>query len=177
MAFARSTCTTFFSNLSAADGGGDVIQPFLTHHICLHAEPTWVKVGQPVGTWLHHRGQRISADLPIDAKQREVARMLNETIEGLGIAGRMTPDRHQAAAAGLWKCIHAAYPYHPRFWAGVAREVLRAYPDARPNIGLYRIPAARGIDPVLAETVMLPKRWLNIMARALISPPRTPDES
>jgi glycosyltransferase involved in cell wall biosynthesis len=145
-------------------------QPFLQDiqwlfDVCLR-EPHWVKINEPSGIWQHHRGNRVSKLATIHLKQKDMARMILETVAALETSGRMTPERRRAAGAGLWNCIHLAFHLNPAYWLPFARRIMKSYPDARPDIGLYRIAAGRIVNPIAVETLMLPKRWLNYLVRA-----------
>jgi hypothetical protein len=127
---------------------------------------TWVRIDDVVGRWMHHRGPRTSASSRLATHMKVSAEFQLRSIEALAQQGRLHAARKQAAAAGMWKYIHAGFHFDPLYWTSVLMTTRRLFPNTFPAVGLYRSVFGRLIHPLVLELLMLPKRRANHWLRA-----------
>lgn len=144
------------------------------HAIIRRSEASWIRLECVVGAWQHHGGPRLSTGAlkrHPDMALRELATIVAETVRQLERRGRMDEGRKDAAAEALWHCAHHGFPLAPRHWGKVAKAALELSPTSRPDAELYRRAPWRGLNPLLLEWCLAPKRWLSHRARARRSRP------
>src|SRR3546814_4745995 len=87
--------------------------------------------------------------------------MVCETISELQETGRRTKSREEDASYGMWGLIHSGFFLAPVHWGGVIRKTQLFFPNTFPDIPIYKTPYGKPIDPLVLESLMLPKRWIN----------------
>lgn len=117
------------------------------------------------GAWVHHPGQRISKRAKALGHNKATAEILLDTIYGLERRGALTEERCAAAAAGLWQCIHNAFPLAPWYWSRLVKYVLHLAPESRPDDKAYTTFPLKQVGPGLAEWLMAPHRLIKFHRR------------
>lgn len=113
------------------------------------------------GTWVHHKGQRVSTRGGTLEHNRVTAALLLDTVRGLKERGKLTDERKIAASEGLWYCIHNAFPLAPCYWSRNIHYAKLLAPNVRPT-SRYFSPPMRYFPPALIEWLALPYRLLRI---------------
>lgn len=139
-----------------------------THDLGRLREWRWGKINEPGCTWRHHDGTQISASLNASEHLKMQEKLLWETISILGLSHRMDKVRESYAASGMWSLIHAGFFMSPQYWHQVIRKVQNRFPGTHPEIPIYSSPVGRFIPPLLLESIMLPKRWINHARRQML---------
>ncbi len=119
----------------------------------------------PTGAWVHHTGQQISKGTDVLGHNRATVRILVNTISGLVERNALTDDRRTAAAGGIWRCIHNAFPLAPRYWSSVVAYALQLAPESRPDDKAYSSFPLKYLSPVVAEWLMTPYRLIRFSRR------------
>ncbi|EGV17449.1 glycosyltransferase family 2 protein [Thiocapsa marina] len=128
--------------------------------ICSSRDLKWARTDTLVGVWRHHWGDRISSSKKFNDIRKLTIPMLLKACSRLDHRGQLCYERKAAIAKGMWSCVHAAFFLEPSYWSGVARKTMIIAPMVRPEVAFYHFPVTRGIDPLVLQWVMLPKRWL-----------------
>jgi glycosyltransferase involved in cell wall biosynthesis len=118
----------------------------------------WVHLDKPVGAWFQHRGTRISHAKFMKEREQPVVDKLLALYEKLDDEKRLNAARCAAIANALWHHAHLGFPYHPRYWTGIARRAQSICSDARPPNSFFETGLMRAIDPVVGEWMLLPIR-------------------
>lgn len=129
----------------------------------------WVHLDEPVGVWFQHRGTRISHEKFMQEREQPVVNKLFALHERLDSEKRLDGPRGRAIAAALWHHAHLGFPYHPRYWTGVARRVQSISPDSRPPDAIFETGLLHWIDPVAGEWALFPLRKAIKAAKSLIA--------
>lgn len=117
------------------------------------------------GVWIHHLGDRISTKRRPADHNRIMAEILLDTVHGLQRRSALTNIRRDAAAEGLWLCIHNAFPFSPIYWSRMIKLVQLLAPGSHPNIdAFYNFPLNK-IDPLWIEWVLAPHRAIRMHSR------------
>ena len=135
------------------------------HCLCRLRDWRWGRSEESGCTWRQHSKSQISAAFSPHQHLKLQERLLWETIICLTHSQRLTAERAQFAAQGMWSLIHAGYFMSPVYWYPVMKKVQNYFPGTFPDVALYRTPLCKCIPPVLMESFMLPKRWLNHYGR------------
>lgn len=139
------------------------------HTVASKCQVRWLKSPDIVGVWYQHKGSRLSYNYAAHKPYKITAESIIDTFENLSRQICINDIRRNAAAAGLWSCIHTAFYLHPLYWHSVARYALALDPDSHPDIDLYRLQKRHRPNPLLMEWLVLPKRFLNNFVRNLRS--------
>lgn len=118
----------------------------------------WNHLDKCVGSWFQHRGVRISHENFMQEREQPVVDKLFALHRELARTARLSPGRNYAVSCALWHHAHLGFPYHPKYWAGVARNAQAICAAARPPDRIFEMPLLRSIDPVVGEWVLLPVR-------------------
>jgi glycosyltransferase involved in cell wall biosynthesis len=132
-----------------------------THILCRKRDWLSEVVNATVCTWVQHSALQISSRIGPAAHLKLQEQMLWDTITALDESFRLTDARRNAAAAGMWQLIHGGFFLAPSYWARIIEKTKKFFPGTYPDIPLYRSASGRLVDPVILESLMLPKRWLN----------------
>jgi len=130
-------------------------------------EVSWLKGDEIVGVWYQHTGPRLSYTKAANEPHKITAESILNAIEMLSRQGRINTGRKNAAAAGLWACIHKAFYFDPLYWHRVAMRALILDPDSHPDLNIYHSHLCNRLNPLLIEWLMLPKRTFNNLVRQL----------
>lgn len=144
-----------------------------THGLCRARDWSWASLDIAVCAWVQHMDNQVSHAMNYSAHMKLQERFLWETIQSLHRDSRLTESRRTAAARGMWDLIHRAYYLSPRHWSAVLKKTQRFFPSTYPELPIYQHGVGRLVDPEVLERMMVPKRWLNHMARRLASPRKT----
>lgn len=123
-------------------------------------DPAWVTSGKIVGAWYQHPHARLSKPVPVPAYYQNRATSILSLIQSLQAEERLSPERREAAARGLWSAIHGGFYFSPIRWTQVARHAAKLDARARPAGRIFSI-LPNGFSPIVVEWLVLPKRWLN----------------
>jgi glycosyltransferase involved in cell wall biosynthesis len=126
----------------------------------------WVDLDKPVGAWFQHRGTRISHEKFMKEREQPVVDTLIALHRKLGEDKRLDSARSAAIANALWHHAHLGFPYHPRYWTGIARRAQSICPEARPPHPFFETGLMHAIDPVVGEWALLPLRKVVKAARS-----------
>ena len=128
--------------------------------LCARKTMKWIRCNWTVGAWSRHVETRISLDASLDAKKQVVAERIFALADNLEEQGLLTEGRRDAAAVGLWDCVHAALCFNPLYWTLIALRARALSPNSRPSIPFYNDTFFRHWlpNPLLWEWLMLPKR-------------------
>lgn len=135
------------------------------HYLCRLREWSWGKAAESGCTWRQHYLPQISKAFGPSEHLKLQEQLLWETIEHLIHNNRLTNNRPYYAAHGMWNLLHAGFFMSPRYWYPVMKKVQAHFPGTYPNVAIYNKPFGRWVPPVLLESIMLPKRWLNHLKR------------
>jgi glycosyltransferase involved in cell wall biosynthesis len=112
------------------------------------------------GVWTHHGETRISSQTGTLGHCQLTAQILLDAVRGIADRKALTSDRREAAAEGLWHCIHTAFALAPIYWTHVIKTVRRLAPNSLPNDAAYRRFPLDRLHPAFTEWMMLPHRSL-----------------
>lgn len=136
------------------------------HRLCRSRDWRWGKVDESGCTWRHHSSSQISSAFGAAGHLELQEEFLWETIEHLLLNDRLVDERPRSAARGVWSLVHAGFFMNPGHWYRVIRKLVNLFPNTYPEVAIYNSYLGRFIPPVLLESFMLPKRWLNHSRRA-----------
>jgi hypothetical protein len=130
-------------------------------------DPGWITSERVVGVWYQHRHPRLSKSLPVHDLYGNRASSILNVIRLLESGGRLSAERREAAANGLWSAIHGGFYFSPMYWTRVARRAGDLDPRARPADPIFSI-LPDGFPPIVVEWLVLPKRWFNQAKRVVM---------
>lgn len=129
----------------------------------------WIHLDEPVGAWFQHHGTRISYGGFMRDREQPVIDKLFALHAKLDSDNRLVGSRPQAIATALWYHAHLGFPYHPRYWAGVARRAQAIFPNASPPSAIFEGGLLHWLDPVAGEWALVPLRRAIAAARGFMS--------
>lgn len=135
------------------------------HCLCRSRDWRWGRSEESACTWRQHSKSQISAAFGPHQHLKLQEQLLWETILFLNDRQRLTTERAEFSAQGMWSLIHAGYFMSPIYWYPVMNKVRNQFPGTYPDVGIYEYALGRLIHPLLMESMMLPKRWLNHYSR------------
>ena len=122
-------------------------------------EIEWQRHPEAVGVWFQHAGERISRGRdPGPTALRETAELIMRAHDHMASEGRLTTERLQAAADGLWSSLQKGLQYDFTYWYDVSRIADSYSPGRRPPSAIHRFPIVRRLPPLAVETVLIPVR-------------------
>lgn len=122
-------------------------------------EVTWQRHPELVGAWFQHKGTRISRGRdPGRTVLKETAELILGAHSRLASQGRLTPERLQAAADGLWSSLQKGLQYDYAYWREIARIADSFSPGRRPPSAIHRAPIICQLPPLMVETMLIPLR-------------------
>jgi len=139
--------------------------------LCANAELSWVKSQSICGQWTRHTSERISTTAPIHLRKMVVAERLIALTKALDHRRALTDSRREAAALGLWDCVHQALFSAPRYWSGIAQIADQLHPGSKPELPMHNAGLSLlGLSPIAIEWLVAPKRLAGYgFKRALLS--------
>lgn len=129
-------------------------------------EWNWEAFGRPVGYWTQHGGQRVSSSITNHQRGVSTCRMLLRAADDLRKRNALCARRRRAIGEGLWENIHPHFYRAPVFWTRVIRAARTIDPGSAPSSWWFRSWLGRFLGPIAIEWLLLPKRWLNWLARS-----------
>ena len=122
-------------------------------------ELSWDRQNTTMGAWTQHSGPRISRGRdPGPRILQETAQMIMTAYATLESQGRLSSERREAAADGLWSSLQKGLQYDYRYWTSVARTADTFSPGRRPPSLIHRMPIADMIPPLAIELLLVPLR-------------------
>lgn len=126
----------------------------------------WLPFHAAVGAWVQHDGVRTSRGRDPGGKAlMETAELLQSAHAELSRNGRLTLERSQAVADGLWSALQKGLQYDLEYWIRIANIADGYAPGRRPPSAIHRIPFVRMLSPLLVELSLVPVRHLYRPAR------------
>lgn len=126
----------------------------------------WVKTGERVGAWNRSTTDRMSTASKLGNRKKIVARAILRLTDALRQSGRLTMERREAAADGLWECVKSALFLDPHYWIRVAQAATSISPGSCPPSRIHHSALRKlGIAPVGVEFALIPKRYASYFYR------------
>lgn len=123
-----------------------------------------VRFMQCVGAWVQHsNGPRVSQGHHRGTVAKKSATRLLYLLQVLEESGRLTIKRKQAAANGLWNCIHSGIMFDPIYWYRLSHKARSLYSKSHPSTKLYRVGWLHHLNPVFIELGLIPWRWIKVL--------------
>lgn len=122
-------------------------------------EAAWQRHPEAVGAWFQHRGSRVSRGRdPGPVILKETAELILQAHSRLALHERLTPERLQAVADGLWSSLQKGLQYDYAYWRKIARIAESLSPGRRPPSAIHRARAVGYLPPLAVETMLIPIR-------------------
>lgn len=130
-------------------------------------EWSWAICNVTVGVWFQHRSARTSSTTRLVERQKAIIHRLLSLHHDLGAQNRLSPQRSDAIAQGMWYYIHRGFPNHPFYWSKLGKLALRISPTSRPNFSIFYAKPFVRISPLITEWLLLPARLVSQRLRAV----------
>ncbi|MFC1831006.1 glycosyltransferase family 2 protein [Thermodesulfobacteriota bacterium] len=128
--------------------------------LCSSHEIKWKTLDETVGTWVQHSSERISKKKSVNDRNKLSVTMLLNAYQRLDQTDRITPERKEAVANGLWGFVHSAFFLEPKHWKSVANTANKMDKQSRPNRNIYSTIPLKYFSPITIMWLTFPKRWL-----------------
>jgi len=132
-------------------------------------ELRWRKVDEKSGCWYRHVDARISTNASTNRRRQFIAERLRMVAIRWANNGRLTAERRQAVADGIWEQIHDAFYLAPAYWWRMGRWAEAFFPGSHPPIRLYASSLSKKLplDPLVWEALTFPRRMAKHAAKNL----------
>lgn len=124
-------------------------------------ELTWLKLAEPVASYFHHRGERLSYLKRSLGNSRKVVESILELHTKLTKESRCSSTRTKAAATALLSHAHSAFPACPVFLSRTIKKARTLDESASPTHPLFSCHSFLSRHQVAAEWAMLLPRYLS----------------
>lgn len=135
--------------------------------LALAKEWNWKFLDQPVGAWVQHPEERVSAITRLNEKLEPIIARLLAAPDILKNNGRLNLERRSAIAQAIWDYAHLGFPQHPVYWSKIIRRALEIDPGSRPKDYLYTHGFLRNFHPIFSQWLLLLPRWLLRIVREI----------
>jgi len=138
------------------------------HRVIRDSELKWLAFNEVVGIWFQHPDPNRLSFTSINNQATKVsAEAIKFTFSKLKNQGRLNKERVSATARGLWNCAHKAFYLSPVYWTKIVKLSLSLDNTVFLNYKIYRIASKLNIHPLALDWLVIPKRHLNHLVRAV----------
>ncbi len=125
----------------------------------------WSHNNKLVGVWFQHEYTRLSFPLGHPLYYKNRAESINKLLNYLSSQDKVTTQRMQYAAQGLWSAVHGGFHFSPIYWSKKLIQARQLDKQSKPDIKLFEY--LDFMHPLLLEWVLVPLRWISRIIKIL----------